>query len=53
MLAVAVMATFIAEVPGRGSAGFALGFAANTLLLVVLWFRTGLHDPSHRTASVP
>jgi len=53
MLAVAVMAAFIAKVPGRGSAGFALGFAANTLLLVILWFRTGLHDPSHRTASVP
>ena len=53
MLAVAVMAAFVAEVPGRGSAGFAFGFAANTLLLVVLWFRTGLHDPTHRPASVP
>jgi low temperature requirement protein LtrA len=53
MLAVAVMAAFIADVPGPGSAGFALGFAANTLLLVILWFRTGLHDPSHRAASVP
>jgi low temperature requirement protein LtrA len=53
MLAVAVMAAFIAEVPGTGSDGFALGYAANTLLLVVLWFRTGLHDPSHRSASVP
>ncbi|MGH7541442.1 MAG: low temperature requirement protein A [Gemmatimonadota bacterium] len=53
MLAVAVMAAFIAEVPGPGAAGFALGYAANTLLLVILWFRTGLHDPTHRTASVP
>ena len=53
MLAVAVMAAFIADVPGEGSAGFALGYAANSLVLVILWFRTGLHDPSHRAASVP
>jgi low temperature requirement protein LtrA len=53
MLAVAVMAAFVADVPGRGSVGFALGYAANSLVLVILWFRTGLHDPSHRAASVP
>jgi low temperature requirement protein LtrA len=53
MLAVAVMAVFVGNVPGDGASGFALGFAANTLVLVVLWFRTGLHDPHHRTASVP
>jgi low temperature requirement protein LtrA len=53
MLAVAVMAAFIADVPGRGSSGFALGYAANDLLLVILWLRTGLHDPSHRAGSVP
>jgi low temperature requirement protein LtrA len=53
MLAVAVMAVFIGDVPGKGAAGFALGAAANTLVLVVLWFRTGLHDPHHRAASVP
>ena len=53
MLAVAVMAAFIADVPGAGSAGFALGYAANTALLVILWFRTGLHDPSHRPAAIP
>ena len=53
MLAVAVMAAFIGDVPGDGSVGFALGFALNTLLLVVLWFRTGVHDPDHRAASIP
>ena len=53
MLAVAVMAVFVADVPGDGAAGFALAYAANTLVLVILWFRTGLHDPQHRTASVP
>ena len=53
MLAVAVMAAFIADIPGPGSAPFALAFAANTLVLVVLWFRTGFHDASHRPASIP
>ena len=53
MLAVAVMAAFVADVPGDGSGGFALAYAANTLILVMLWFRTGVHDPSHRPASVP
>jgi low temperature requirement protein LtrA len=53
MLAVAVMAVFIGNVPGDGTSGFALAYAANTLILVVLWFRTGLHDPAHRPGSVP
>ncbi len=53
MLAVAVMAVFVRDVPGDGAHGFALGFAANTVVLVVLWFRTGWHDPHHRVASVP
>lgn len=53
MLAVAVMAVFIGDVPGDGTKGFALAYAVNTLILVVLWFRTGLHDPSHRPGSVP
>jgi low temperature requirement protein LtrA len=53
MLAVTVMAVFAANVPGAGSQGFAIGYAVNTLVLVVLWFRTGLHDPAHRPASIP
>ena len=53
MLAVAVMAAFIADVPGRGSIGFALGYAANSMVLAILWFRTGFHDPTHRPASIP
>ena len=53
MLAIAVMAVFIGHVPGNGEVGFALAYAANTLLLVVLWYRTGLHDPTHRSASIP
>jgi low temperature requirement protein LtrA len=53
MLAVAVMAVYIGDVPGEGATGFALAFAANTFILVILWFRTGLHDPAHRPGSVP
>jgi low temperature requirement protein LtrA len=53
MIAVSLMGVFTASVPGKGSTGFALGYAANNLLLVILWFRTGLHDPSHRPASLP
>jgi low temperature requirement protein LtrA len=53
MLSVALMAVFIGDVPGDGTDGFALAYAANTLLLVILWFRTGLHDPAHRPGSVP
>src|SRR3546814_4346518 len=48
MLAVSVMAVFIGDIPGEGSTGFALAYAANTFVLVILWFRTGLHDPHHR-----
>jgi len=53
MLAVAVMGVFVGDVPGDGSSGFALAYAANIAVLVVIWFRTGLHDPSHRPASIP
>jgi low temperature requirement protein LtrA len=53
MLAVTLMAVFVGRVPGEGAEGFALAYAANNVLLVMLWFRTGLHDPSHRPASMP
>jgi low temperature requirement protein LtrA len=53
MLAVAVMGVYIGDVPGEGSVGFALAYAANIAVLVVMWFRTGVHDPSHRPASIP
>jgi len=53
MLAVAIMAVYVGDVPGEGSSGFALGYAANNTILVILWARTGIHDPAHRPASVP
>jgi low temperature requirement protein LtrA len=53
MLAVALMAVHVARVPGNGASGFALAYAVNNFILVILWFRTGLHDPTHRPGSVP
>jgi low temperature requirement protein LtrA len=47
------MGVFVGDVPGEGSTGFALAYAANIAVLVVIWFRTGLHDPTHRPASIP
>ncbi len=53
MLTVAVMAVFAGDIPGAGAGGFAIAYGLNSLLLAIIWFRTGLHDPSHRTASNP
>jgi low temperature requirement protein LtrA len=53
MLTVAVMAVFAGSVPGSGSEGFAIAYGFNSLLLAIMWFRTGFHDPSHRPASNP
>jgi low temperature requirement protein LtrA len=53
MLAVALMAVHVARVPGDGSGGFAIAYAASSFILVILWFRTGLHDSSHRPGSTP
>lgn len=50
---VSLMAVFVGDVPGDGSAGFAMAYGANAAVLSVMWFRTGLHDPSHRPASNP
>jgi low temperature requirement protein LtrA len=53
MLAVALMGVYIGSVPGEGETGFALAYAMNVLVLVIIWFRTGVHDPTHRAASNP
>jgi low temperature requirement protein LtrA len=53
MLAVAMMGVYIGRVPGEGEAGFALAYAVNVLVLVYIWFRTGVYDPTHRAASIP
>lgn len=50
---VSLMAVFVGDVPGDGSAGFAMAYGANAAVLAVMWYRTGLHDPSHRPASNP
>lgn len=53
VLALAMMAGFIGDVPGAGDAGFAVAYAANSLILAVMWARTGLHDSAHRQGAYP
>lgn len=53
MGSVAAMAVFAHNAMGEGSTGFALSYAAFQLILLVLWWRTGMHDPNHRPLSQP
>lgn len=53
MITVAVMAVFAGTVPGDGAAGFAIGYAANSVFLAVMLFRTGYHDREQRRSSSP
>lgn len=53
MGSVAAMAVFAHNALGEGSTGFALSYAAFQLILLVLWWRTGVHDPNHRPLSQP
>ena len=53
MLTVAAMAVFAHNAIGEGSTGFALAYAAFHLILTWLWWRTGVHDLSHRPLSQP
>jgi low temperature requirement protein LtrA len=53
MLTVAAMAVFAHNAMGEGSVGFALAYAAFHLILTWLWWRTGVHDPTHRPLSQP
>jgi low temperature requirement protein LtrA len=50
---VTAMAVFAHNALGDGSTGFALSYAAFQLILLVLWWRTGVHDPVHRPLSQP
>lgn len=50
---VAAMAVFAHNALGDGATGFALSYAAFQLILLVLWWRTGVHDPAHRPLSRP
>jgi low temperature requirement protein LtrA len=53
MFTVASMAVFADNALGKGSVGFALSYAALQLILMFLWWRTGVHDPAHRPLSQP
>jgi low temperature requirement protein LtrA len=53
MFTVVLMALFVHNALGEGSVGFALSYGAYQLILTVLWWRTGVHDPDHRLLSRP
>ncbi len=53
MGAVAAMAVFAHNAIGEGSIGFALSYAAFQFILLLLWWRSGVHDPDHRPLSRP
>ena len=51
MLTVAAMAVYIGDIPGDGAEPFALAYAANSVLLALIWLRTAYHDLEHRLTS--
>jgi len=53
MISLAMMGAFIGNVPGSGDVGFALAYALNSIILAIMWFRTGWHDPEHRSGAYP
>ena len=53
MLSVVAMAIFAHDALGESSVGFAWSYAAFQLILTLLWWRTGVHDPDHRPLSNP
>ncbi len=53
MFTVVAMAIFAHDALGTSSVGFALSCAAFQLILSWLWWRTGVHDASHRPLTRP
>jgi low temperature requirement protein LtrA len=53
MFCVMAMAVFAHDATGSTSDGFAISLGAFQLVLTYMWWRTGIHDPGHRPASIP
>lgn len=54
MVTIAAMAVFAHNaLDDKGYQGFALSYAAFILILTILWWRAGVHDPEHRVVSQP
>jgi low temperature requirement protein LtrA len=53
MFAVVLMAIFAHDAIGKSSVGFALSFAFFQFVMMILWWRTGVHDADHRPLSIP
>ena len=53
MICVAAMAAFAHDPLGETSIPFALAYGTFQLILTFMWWRVGVHDPSHRIYSNP
>ncbi len=53
MFCVAGMAVFAHGALGSGATGFAICYGSFLLILTVLWWRSGVHDPNHQPLSKP
>ncbi len=47
------MCTFAESVMTTGGMGFALNYAGFLIINAISWWRTGVHDPDHRTMAYP
>jgi low temperature requirement protein LtrA len=48
-----VMTVFLHNAMEETSYGFVLSYVAFLILLTFLWWRTGVHDPAHRSSTIP
>nr|WP_319399226.1 low temperature requirement protein A [uncultured Carboxylicivirga sp.] len=53
MFAVTAMAIFIHNAFTEGAIGFTISYCVFLLIITVLWYRTGYHDPDHKPLSNP
>ncbi len=53
MIVLAAMAIFAESAMSTGADAFAVWYAVYLVIISVLWWRTGVHDPDHRPLSMP
>lgn len=53
MFAVAGMAVFVHNAFSDGAIGFSIAYSIYLFIIMILWYRTGYHDPDHRPLSTP
>lgn len=53
MFTVAGMAVFVHNAFLDGAIGFSITYSVYLSIIMVLWYRTGVHDPNHRPLATP